>query len=90
MDSSDDWLQSLRQERAGSQKDWRVALALSLLLGWFGADRFYVGTPGLGVLKLITAGGFGVWWVVDVALCLCERMKDGYGRRICRSERLSN
>ena len=90
MQPNDDWIQSLHQEKTRSEKDWRVTLVLSFLLGFVGADRFYAGTPGLGALKLMTFGGFCAWWVVDIVLCLLERMKDGYGRRIFRPERLSN
>lgn len=47
-------------------KDPTVALVFSVLVGVLGIDRFYIGDTGLGVLKLITAGGFGVWWLVDM------------------------
>ena len=43
-----------------------VAFLLSLFLGWLGIDRFYIGDILLGVLKLITGGGFGIWWLVDL------------------------
>jgi TM2 domain-containing membrane protein YozV len=43
-----------------------MAYTLSLLLGPFGADLFYMGFPVLGALKLCTLGGFGLWWVLDV------------------------
>jgi membrane protein implicated in regulation of membrane protease activity len=39
---------------------------LSLFLGIFGADLFYMGFPIIGAAKLCTLGGFGVWWVIDV------------------------
>ena len=47
-------------------KDPTVALILSALVGGWGVDRFYIGDIGLGVLKLVTGGGIGVWWLVDL------------------------
>lgn len=46
-------------------KDPTIALIISLLAGTLGIDRFYIGDMGLGVLKLITCGGFGIWTIVD-------------------------
>ena len=46
-------------------KDPTIALIISLLAGTLGIDRFYIGDMGLGVLKLITCGSFGIWTVVD-------------------------
>ncbi|MEO5949685.1 MAG: TM2 domain-containing protein [Candidatus Saccharimonas sp.] len=45
-----------------------VGTIISWSLGYLGADRFYRGEAGLGVLKLITLGGFGIWWLVDAIL----------------------
>ncbi len=42
-----------------------TALILSVLLGYLGVDRFYIGDVGLGIAKLLTMGGFGVWTVID-------------------------
>lgn len=47
------------------KKDRTIALILSILLGTLGIDRFYVGDLGMGILKLLTAGLFGVLWVID-------------------------
>lgn len=43
-------------------------LIISFLGGYFGLDRFYQGDVALGVIKLITFGGFGVWYLVDLAI----------------------
>lgn len=62
-------------------KSYPVALLLSLFLGLWGIDRFYVGRPGLGVAKLLTVGGVGIWWLVDLILLLADRMR-GRGRQL--------
>ena len=45
-------------------RDWLVALLLSIFVGSLGVDRFYLGKVGTGILKLVTLGGFGVWWLI--------------------------
>jgi TM2 domain-containing membrane protein YozV len=56
-----------------------------LLCGWlgvFGVHRFYTGKIITGILQLITAGGFGIWWVIDFILIICGVFKDSAGRPI--------
>lgn len=48
--------------------NWILTLVMSIFFGTLGIDRFMMGHIGLGILKLITAGGFGIWWLVDVIL----------------------
>ncbi|XP_038069226.1 TM2 domain-containing protein 3-like isoform X2 [Patiria miniata] len=47
---------------------WSTALTLSITLGGFGADRFYLGYWREGLGKLFSFGGLGVWTLVDVVL----------------------
>ncbi|KAJ8968274.1 hypothetical protein NQ317_008904 [Molorchus minor] len=47
---------------------WTTAVGLSILLGGFGADRFYLGHWQEGIGKLFSFGGFGVWTIIDVIL----------------------
>lgn len=46
-------------------KDPYVALVFSICLGWLGVDRFYIGSAGIGVGKLLTCGGAYIWWLID-------------------------
>ena len=43
-----------------------VALLLSIFLGGWGIDRFYLGYIGMGILKLLTGGVFGILWIIDI------------------------
>lgn len=46
-------------------KDPTTSLIISLIGGHFGIDRFIIGDTGLGVAKLLTCGGLGIWTIVD-------------------------
>ena len=69
----------VRLGRSG-EKDWMVALIFSILLGWLGVDRFYLGYTGLGFLKLVTLGGCGIWSLVDLFLIILKKLPDAQGR----------
>ncbi len=43
-----------------------TTLLLSIFLGGWAIDRFYIGQVGTGLLKLITFGGFGIWSLIDI------------------------
>jgi hypothetical protein len=64
---------------AESPKSFLVTWLLSLLLGFFAVDRFYLGKVGTGLLKLFTFGGFGVWLLIDLILVLSGAQKDKQG-----------
>ena len=53
-------------ERGSKMKNKTTALILSILVGGLGVDRFYLGYTGMGVLKLLTGGCFGVLWIIDI------------------------
>jgi TM2 domain-containing membrane protein YozV len=56
-------------------KDPTMMLIVSLVGGYFGIDRFLVGDIGLGVIKLLTCGGFGIWTIIDWFLIM-DRTRD--------------
>lgn len=62
-----------------SEKDWVLTLVLSCIFGTLGVDRFYLGYIGLGILKLVTFGGLGVWYVIDVVMIALNRVNDARG-----------
>ena len=47
-------------------KNKTTALILAVLVGGLGIDRFYLGYTGLGILKLLTGGCFGIMWIIDI------------------------
>ena len=67
-----------------SDRDWLIALLLSFFVGGLGIDRFYLGYMGLGVIKLLTCGGLGVWAIVDLILIAMNSVPDVDGRPLKR------
>lgn len=68
------------------QKEFMTAAMLSFTLGWLGVDRFYMGYKGLGFLKLITIGGFGLWYWIDLVLIYVGALKDKKGRPLAHRQ----
>lgn len=46
-------------------KEPTTSLIISILIGHLGIDRFYIGDTGLGIGKLLTCGGLGIWTIID-------------------------
>ena len=66
-------------EEEYSDVDWTTLLILSVLLGGLGVDRFFSGHIGLGVLKLITFGGCGIWSLIDLIMIATGKFRDADG-----------
>ncbi len=61
-----------------SVKDPIVMFVISFFLGSLGVDRFLLGQIGLGIFKLITFGGFGVWTIIDWFLIMGATRRSNY------------
>ena len=72
------------QMPSASRRDWLATLLFAIFLGKFGVDRFYAGQIGLGILKLITCGGLGIWWLIDIILVAAGRYRDVDGNLIVK------
>ncbi len=62
--------------------DKTTLLLISIFLGGLGVDHFAVGRIGTGILKLITGGGFGIWWIIDIVMIARGTFVDASGRPI--------
>ncbi len=63
-------------------KNPTTMLLISLFVGVFGVDRFMLGEIGLGVLKLITGGGLGIWAVIDWITVMKRTRKNNYNELV--------
>jgi len=54
-------------------RDYWWLTGISVLFGGLGADHFWLRSPKTGFLKMLTFGGFGLWWLWDVVQLLTEK-----------------
>lgn len=64
------------------EKSFVATWLLSWLLGFFGVDHFYLGKIGTGILKLLTLGGLGVLYLIDLIMVLCGASKTKAGQPV--------
>ena len=69
---------------AADLKSPLVSLVLSLVLGVYGIDRFYIGDTTMGILKLVTCGGLGIWTVIDWFLIMDATKQGCHQAEECR------
>jgi len=67
------------------RREFLVALLLSIFVGALGIDRFYMGYIGLGILKLVTFGGCGIWSLIDIILIATRKLNDADGNPLAGS-----
>ena len=60
-------------------KNKLTAILLSIFTGALGIDRFYLGYTGLGVVKLLTAGGLGIWALIDLIMICAGSLRPADG-----------
>ena len=61
-------------DTTGSQIDI-TALILCIFLGGLGVHRFYLGYIGIGIVQLLTAGGCGIWTLIDLIRIITGDLK---------------
>lgn len=61
---------------------WLITLLLCAFLGGLGVHRFYAGKIGTGILMLVTLGGCGIWWLIDLIFIVTNQFTDDEGRII--------
>ena len=68
-----------------STTDWLTLFPLTFFVGVLGVHRFYVGKIGTGFLMLLTLGGLGVWFLVDLILVVTGQFTNKDGQKIPRT-----
>ena len=60
---------------AAGGKSQLIALLLVILVGGLGIHRFYLGYTWQGIVQLLTAGGCGIWWLIDLIRIITGDLK---------------
>ena len=63
-------------------RSWLVSLILCFIGGWCGLHRFYTGYTGIGILQLVSIGGFFIWWAIDFIAILLHAYECADGGKL--------
>lgn len=77
----------VRQKPAGgggAPRDWLTTLLICIFLGGLGGHRFYTGHTGIGIAQLLTAGGCGIWYLIDLIMIISGSFKDANGNALVK------
>ena len=72
---------------AEQSKDWMTTFLLCFFLGGLGVHRYYVGKIGTGILYTLTAGVFGIGYLIDFIKIICGKFTDKDGNYIQRKKK---
>jgi TM2 domain-containing membrane protein YozV len=74
------------EQQKEAQNKWLTTLLLCWFLGVFGVHRFYTGHTAIGVIQLLTLGGCGIWYLVDLIIIAIGNYKDADGNPITNNK----
>ncbi|MDR1421330.1 MAG: TM2 domain-containing protein [Coriobacteriales bacterium] len=71
------YVQPVQQPFAGAMQQTKqiskiAYILLTFFLGWLGVHRFMRGQIGIGIIYLLTFGGFGIAWLIDFIISLTK------------------
>lgn len=69
-------------QQSQTARSYVITLLLALFLGGFGIHRFYTGYIWIGVIQLLTAGGFGIWTLIDLISIALDTYRDSDGNNL--------
>jgi len=70
------------KKSATGDKEKLTAFLLALFLGGLGVHRFYLGYTGIGIAQLLTAGGCGIWALIDIIKIATDKLPDFDGNEL--------
>ena len=78
--------QKPNRSRSDVSSNWLTCLLLCIFLGYFGAHRFFTRKIGTGILMILTFGGCGIWYIIDLILIIAGKFKDSDGNFITEKD----